>query len=91
MRFALMLAVLAATLPAHAQNQWLLNQSTLTWHITHPMHEVEGTSHSAKGKAPARRPVQFSDRGTGKILFTPGTVIATCIRYRWCGARNSLW
>ncbi|MGA7523253.1 MAG: hypothetical protein WBW84_12415 [Acidobacteriaceae bacterium] len=50
MRFALILAVLAATLPAHAQNQWVLDQSTLTWHVTHPMHEVAGTSHSAKGK-----------------------------------------
>jgi hypothetical protein len=50
MRFALILAALAATLPAHAQNQWVLQQSTLTWHITHPMHEVDGTSHDAKGK-----------------------------------------
>ncbi|HEX3662334.1 MAG TPA: hypothetical protein VHU89_12935 [Acidobacteriaceae bacterium] len=50
MRFALALAVLAATLPAHAQNQWVLAQSTLTWHVTHPMHEVAGTSHAAKGK-----------------------------------------
>jgi len=50
MRFALVLAVLAATLPAQAQSQWVLQQSTLTWHVTHPMHEVAGTSHDAKGK-----------------------------------------
>lgn len=50
MRFALILAVLAASLPAHAQTQWILQQSTLTWHVTHPMHEVAGTSRAAKGK-----------------------------------------
>jgi hypothetical protein len=50
MRFALIVSVLAAALPAHAQNQWVLGQSTLTWHVTHPMHEVAGTSHGAKGK-----------------------------------------
>lgn len=50
MRFALILAVVAASLPAHAQNQWVLQKSTLTWHVTHPMHEVAGTSHDAKGK-----------------------------------------
>jgi hypothetical protein len=50
MRSVLFLVVLAATVPAHAQNQWALEQSTLTWHITHPMHEVDGTSHGAKGK-----------------------------------------
>jgi len=45
-------AFLLATAPAmlQAQNQWALTQSTLTWHVTHPMHEVEGTSYAAKGK-----------------------------------------
>jgi len=50
MRLALILGLLAAALPARAQNQWDLQQSTLTWHVTHPMHEVAGTSHDAKGK-----------------------------------------
>jgi hypothetical protein len=39
---------------AHAQTpvptQWVLAQSTLTWHIMHPMHDVDGSSHAAKGK-----------------------------------------
>lgn len=42
--------LLAAAAPLHAQNQWVLQESTLTWHVSHPMHEVEGTSHAAKGK-----------------------------------------
>ncbi len=32
------------------QSQWVLDQSSLTYHMSHPMHEVDGTSHDAKGK-----------------------------------------
>lgn len=51
-----LLAVLLLALPvAHAQaNQpdqtWTLDQSTLTYHMSHPMHEVDGTSRAARGK-----------------------------------------
>ena len=31
-------------------SQWLLDQSTLTYHMSHPMHEVDGVSHAARGK-----------------------------------------
>lgn len=50
MRVLCALVLLAASVPLNAQSQWVLTQSTLTWHVTHPMHEVEGTSHAAKGK-----------------------------------------
>lgn len=29
---------------------WALDSSTLTYHMSHPVHEVDGTSHQAKGK-----------------------------------------
>lgn len=29
---------------------WVLGASTLTYHMSHPVHEVDGTSHQAKGK-----------------------------------------
>ena len=29
---------------------WGLDASTLTYHMSHPVHEVDGTSHQAKGK-----------------------------------------
>jgi hypothetical protein len=29
---------------------WTLTQSTLSYHMSHPMHEVDGTSHGAKAK-----------------------------------------
>ena len=35
---------------ARADSQWALDQSSLTYHMSHPMHEVDGTSHSARGK-----------------------------------------
>lgn len=50
MKFVCALCLLAVAASLHAQNQWVLQQSTLTWHVSHPMHEVAGTSHAAKGK-----------------------------------------
>lgn len=29
---------------------WLLDQATLTYHVSHPLHQVEGVSHAARGK-----------------------------------------
>lgn len=30
--------------------QWVLQQSTITYHVSHPLHQVDGVSHAAKGK-----------------------------------------
>jgi len=50
----LCLIVVAALLcaPAFAQpdSQYILQQSSLSYHMSHPMHEVDGTSRAAKGK-----------------------------------------
>jgi len=35
---------------AQADSQWTADQSTLSYHMSHPMHEVDGVSHAAKGK-----------------------------------------
>ena len=47
-----LLALLLLTLPAFAQQDrtWVLDKSTLTYHMSHPMHEVDGISHAARGK-----------------------------------------
>ena len=39
-------------LPAVAQTdtQWVLAQSTLTYHVSHPLHQTDGVSHVARGK-----------------------------------------
>jgi hypothetical protein len=42
--------LLALPALAGADGQWALAQSTLTYHVSHPLHQVEGTSHEARGK-----------------------------------------
>src|ERR1700685_4007090 len=48
----ILLAFLLAALPtfAAADSQWILKQSTLTYHVSHPLHQSDGVSHAAKGK-----------------------------------------
>jgi hypothetical protein len=65
MKFAVAFLFAALPLALHAQNQWTLVQSTLTWHITHPVHEVDGTSHDAKGKG------NCSDGGCDFLIAVP--------------------
>ena len=33
-----------------ADHQWVLKQSTLTYHVAHTLHQSEGVSHAARGK-----------------------------------------
>jgi hypothetical protein len=35
---------------AQPDSAWLADQSTLSYHMSHPMHEVDGVSHAARGK-----------------------------------------
>lgn len=46
------MAAVAAIIPlvARADSQWVLQKSTLTYHISHPLHEADGVSHDARGK-----------------------------------------
>jgi YceI-like domain len=48
----LLAAVLFLSLPAlvRADGAWALDKSTLTYHVSHPLHQVEGVSHEARGK-----------------------------------------
>ena len=52
MKMKILMAFLLAAVPLFAQSdtQWILEQSTLTYHMSHPMHQVDGVSHAAKGK-----------------------------------------
>lgn len=40
----------SALLCCAADSQWVLQQSTLSYHVSHPLHQVDGISHAAKGK-----------------------------------------
>jgi|SRR5271169_283942 len=33
-----------------ADSQWILQQGTLTYHVSHPLHQTEGVSHEVRGK-----------------------------------------
>jgi len=33
-----------------ADHPWVLKQSTLTYHVSHPLHQTDGVSHAARGK-----------------------------------------
>lgn len=44
------LLLLALPQIVRADSQWVLVQSTLTYHISHPLHDADGVSHAARGK-----------------------------------------
>lgn len=52
MKNKLLTGFLLLAIPALAQtdSQWLLQESTLNYHVVHPLHQVDGTSHAARGK-----------------------------------------
>ena len=43
-------AFLALHFLAGTDSQWSLEQSTLTYHVSHPLHDTDGVSHAARGK-----------------------------------------
>ena len=42
--------LLALTNLFAADHQWILKESTLTYHVSHPLHQTDGVSHAARGK-----------------------------------------
>lgn len=52
MKNKILTGFLLLAIPALAQtdSQWLLQESTLNYHVSHPLHQVDGTSHAARGK-----------------------------------------
>ncbi len=47
---SLSVVLFAWTLFAQTSRTWVLDSSTLTYHMSHPLHEVDGVSHAARGK-----------------------------------------
>ena len=43
--------IVPGLLLAQGDHQWVLEQATLTYQAFHPLHQSEGVSHTAKGKA----------------------------------------
>lgn len=46
----LFLGVLAISPAFAADETWVLKQSTITYHVSHPLHQTDGVSHAARGK-----------------------------------------
>ncbi|MGA2351643.1 MAG: hypothetical protein ABSF70_14500 [Terracidiphilus sp.] len=49
-KLIVILALSALPCIAQSDRQWLLDSSTLTYHVSHPLHQVDGVSHKALGK-----------------------------------------
>ena len=49
-RVALCMLLTLGPLALAADNQWILRQGTLTYHVSHPLHQSEGVSHEVRGK-----------------------------------------
>ena len=51
-KIKILIAFLLFGFPTFAQtdSQWALEQSTLTYHVSHPLHQIDGVSHAARGK-----------------------------------------
>jgi hypothetical protein len=56
MNKGMLLPFLLLAVPAlgAADSQWVLVGSTLSYHVSHPLHQSEGVSHAAKGKGVCR-------------------------------------
>lgn len=50
----LLIFLFSATSVFAADTQWVLTQSVLTYHVSHPLHQVDGISHAARGKGLCR-------------------------------------
>jgi YceI-like domain len=80
--FLILFALLALAPPpavrqtnAAGDTHWALEQSTLTYHVSHPLHEVDGVSHAAQGSGVCHAgqcdfsitaPVNSFDSGNGR-------------------------
>jgi len=49
-QLTLLLGFLGASVLARADSQWVLQQATLTYHVSHPLHSTDGVSKAARGK-----------------------------------------
>jgi len=60
-KFVALFLLLALPQLLQAASQWVLTRSTLTYHISHPLHDADGVSHAARGKG-------ICDAGTCNFL-----------------------
>lgn len=49
-KIAIVVLLFAVPVFCRADTNWVLQQSTLTYRVSHPLHQVDGVSHAARGK-----------------------------------------
>ena len=49
-KFFLSLILSTALAFAAGSGQWILQESTLSYHVSHPLHQIDGVTHAARGK-----------------------------------------
>jgi len=49
-RILIILFLTVSQVATAEDGQWILEQSTLTYHVSHPLHQTDGVSHAARGK-----------------------------------------
>jgi hypothetical protein len=49
-KFLAISVLLSLSTSATADDQWVIQQGTLTYHVSHPLHQSEGVSHEVRGK-----------------------------------------
>lgn len=42
--------ILSVSCAVAADHTWILKESTLSYHVSHPLHQTDGVSHAARGK-----------------------------------------
>jgi hypothetical protein len=46
----MVLFLIAPRLASAAAKDWILEENTLSYHVSHPLHQIDGVSHAARGK-----------------------------------------
>jgi hypothetical protein len=46
----IVLFLIVSPLGRAAAKEWILEESTLSYHVSHPLHQIDGVSHAARGK-----------------------------------------
>ena len=92
LKFLCVILLLAVPTLARADSGWVLKQSTLTYHVTHPLHEVAGGSHPAPGKGDSPEGgVNFSIAGRGEAVGSAATNRHPPQVHIAPGAQTTLW
>ena len=65
LKFLCVILLLAVPTLARADSGWVLKQSTLTYHVTHPLHEVAGVG------PPGRPPCAREKSRPSRVVTSP--------------------